>query len=160
MADPFTIDGATLVASYEHVSRSLELDGIPFAGWSEMTGGGTSREGRVLVYGAGDEPRGLTNGKVKPGDLTLKLEVATHRALKAALRAKALAFGDASATAHQKIDFQLVDQFRGANFTQASLTLTYTVRIGAETPNTPNSGEQFYQELTLNQVSVAKEKFG
>ena len=159
MADPFTADGASLVSSHEWVSRAFEVGGIPIAGVSDMTGGGSSREGRVPVYGAGDVQRGLTNGKVKLEDITIKLEVATWDLLRETLKARALLLGDISETAHQKIDFQVVDQWRGADVTQRSKTITYTVRVGAEKPATPNSGEQFGWELTCNQVKVAEEKY-
>lgn len=160
MADPFTIDGATLQASYEHVRRVIEFNGIPFNGWSEVTGGGIQRDGQNHVFGAGDEPRGVTDGKATPQDITAKLEIYTWQALKAELQAFALALGDASATNYHKVEWQIVDQYRGATPLQPSLTITYTVKIQAEKPNTPNDGNQFYQELTLKQVSIPQESYG
>src|SRR5829696_2659556 len=135
MTLPFTADGATLVASYEHVRRVIEFDSQPFNGWLEVTGGGVQREGQNYVFGAGDEPRGVTDGKATPQDLTAKLEVYTWQALKAALRAKAIAGGDTSATAHQKVEWTIVDQYRAQNAAKPSLTVTYTVKIAAEKPD-------------------------
>lgn len=160
MQQPITVDGSTLIASYEHVSRVIEVAGIPIAGWNDMTGGGIQRDGQAYVHGAGDEPRGLTDGKVTPQDLTLKVEIYTWEAVvKPALRAQALLRGDISTTAHQKVPFQIVDQFRGAALGIPSKTTTYTVKIGADKPSTPNDGNQFYQELTLKQTGVPKEVY-
>ena len=159
MAQPFTADGKTIVASYEHVSRTIEINNVPYAGWNEMSGGGTSREGMDYIRGAGAEPRGLTEGKVTPQDITLKLEVATWEAIKAQLKVVALASGRIDDTAYQVVPFQIVDQWRATNPLAASKTTTYTVFVNAEKPTTANDGTQFYWELTLKQTGVAKESY-
>lgn len=160
MADPFTADGNVLLASYEHVRRAIEFNHTPFAGWSEFTGGGIQREGQNYVFGAGDEPRGITDGHAVPQDLTGKVEILTWQLLKQSLQAFAIAQGDASGTNYQKVEWQIVDQYRAQDPTKPTLTITYTVKIGAEKPQTPNDGTQFYQELTLKQVGIAQETFG
>lgn len=160
MAEPFTLDGNTLQASYEHVQRSVEFEALPFAGWVEITGGGVQREGQTDVFGAGDEPRGKTNGRAVPQDLTAKLEWFTWQSLKQALIVKALALGDNSGTNYQKVEWQIVDQFRGANPTQPTLTRTYTVKVKGESPDTPNDGNEFYVELVLTQVGIPQETYG
>lgn len=159
MTEPFTLDGNALIGSYEHVRRSIEFAGLPFAGWLELTGGGFQREGQNYVYGAGDEPRGVTDGRVTPQDITCKMEIGTFELLKAALTAAAIANGDTSATNYTKVPWQVVDQYRGADLTQKTLTITSTVKMNAVKPDTPNDGNQFYKELTLKQVGVAKEQY-
>jgi hypothetical protein len=160
MSEPFTLDGGSLVGSYEHVRRVLELDGLPFNGWNEATGGGIAREGQNHVFGAGDTPRGVTDGKAVPQDLELKLEMYTWETFKSFLKLKALSLGDNSDTNHQKVEWQIVDQYRGANPLQPSKTVTTTVKIAAEKPETPNDGNQFYMVLTLKPTSVPQESFG
>lgn len=160
MQQPITVDGATLVRSYEHVSRVIEVAGIPIAGWNEMTGGGIAREGQTDIFGAGDEPRGTTNGRAVPQDITLKLEWATWEQLKTALLLQAIATGDTSATNYQKVSWEIVDQFRGATLFIPSITRTHSVKIKAEAPETPNDGTQFYMTLTLKQNGVPRETQG
>lgn len=159
MAEPFTLDGNTILASYEHVRRSVEFKGLPFAGWLEITGGGVGREGQSDIFGAGDEPRGATDGRAVPKDLTAKLELYTWQSLKQALTIEALALGDNSGTNYQKVEWQIVDQYRGANPTQPTLTRTYTVKIKEENPDTPNDGNQFHMELVLKQIGIPKETY-
>ncbi len=160
MDQPITSDGRTLEASYEHNSRVINFAGKDYAGWNEMTGGGIQREGQTDVFGAGDVPRGTTDGKAVPQDLNLKLEVATWERIKADLVAMAVANGDTSATNYQKVVFQVVDQFRGATPTIPSKTITYSVKIKADKPATQSDGTQVYQEVTLKQHGVAKETYG
>lgn len=159
MADPFTADGATLQGSYEHVRRAIEFNGQPFAGWLELTGGGVQREGQNYVFGAGDQPRGVTDGRAVPQDITCKLEVYTWQSLKSALADQARSAGDTSETNYQKIAWQIVDQYRGADPTQPTLTRTYTVKVKGEAPDTPNDGNQFYAELTLVQTGIPQETY-
>lgn len=158
MQQPITTDGATLVRSYEHVSRVIEVSNLTIAGWTEMTGGGVTREGVNHIFGAGDEPRGATNGKAVPQDITLKLEWATWDLLKTNLTLLAIATGDTSDTNYQKVVWEIVDQFRGATFAIPSIERTYSVKIMTEAPETPNDGTQFYMTLTLKQVGVPKER--
>lgn len=160
MSDPYTADGNTLQASYEHESRVLELDSVPYSGWNELTGGGVAREGQTHVFGAGGHPRGLTNGRAVPQDLTLKLEGYTWQNLKNALILKALAAGDNSDTNYQKVEWQIVDQWRGASPTQPTITTTTTVKVKSEVKETPNDGNQFYYTLTLMPVGIPQETFG
>lgn len=154
MSSPFTLDGAALVGSYEHVRRTIECDGLVFNGWSDVTGGGVKREGQNHVFGAGDSPRGVTDGKAVPQDISMKLEMYTWDILRAHLTLKALALGDTSETAYQKVPWQIVDQYRGASVLQPSFTLTTEVKINGDTPETPNDGTQFYQVLTLKPTGI------
>lgn len=157
---PITADGATLIASFEHVDRVAEIAGVPIRGWSTITGGGTSREGRNAVYGAGPEQRGLTDGKVKLEDITAKIEVYTwHFILKPLLQAQALLRGLTNATGYQQVDFTLVDQWQSRTLGGPSLTITYTVRVSADKPDTPDDGNQFYKEIMLQQVLQPTEEF-
>lgn len=160
MAEPFTLDGNTLQASYEHVRRSVEFQGFPYAGWSEITGGGIHREGQAHVFGAGDAPRGVTDGRAVPQDLTARFEVYLWQSLKGALIAQALLFGDNSETNYQKVEWQIVDQWRGANPLQPTLTRTYTVKVKNEDPDTKNDGSQTYYELVLVPVGLPQETYG
>lgn len=160
MADPFTADGATLQGSYEHVRRAVEFNGQPLAGWLEITGGGIQREGQNYVFGAGDTPRGVTDGRAVPQDITCKLEWFTWQTLKNLLIVQAITNGDTSSTNYMKVEWNIVDQFRGATATQPTLTRTYTVKIKGEAPDTPNDGNQFYAEMTLIQVGVPQETYG
>src|SRR5690242_18921606 len=110
MGAPFTLDGNTLQGSYEHVRRSIEFNGKPYAGWSEITGGGVQREGQNYVFGAGDEPRGVIDGRAVPQDITAKLEVYTWQSLKIDLIVEAIAKRDSYRTNYQKVEWQIVDQ--------------------------------------------------
>jgi len=160
MALPITPDGATLIASFEHVDRVAEIAGVPIRGWNTITGGGTSREGRNAVYGAGAEQRGLTDGKVKLEQITAKLEVFTwHAVVKPLLAAQALLRGQIEPTAYQQVDFTLVDQWQSRTLGGPSLTITYTVRVSKDTPDTPPDGNQFYKEILLDQVIGPQEVF-
>lgn len=160
MPQPITVDGRTLLASYEHASRVLEVAGIPIAGWNKLTGGGTSRENQNYVWGAGDEPRGLTDGRVVPQDYTLAIETLTFEGLlRPALAAQALLTGDTTETAYQKVPFTIVDQWVAKELGQPSLTIRSTVKIGGDKPMTENDGTQFGYELTLKQVGVPKRSY-
>lgn len=160
MVAPFTIDGATDQAPYQHVGRTVELDGQPYGGWSEMTGGGVNREGMTYYYGAGSQPRGLSDGRVAPEEISLKLEGYTWQTLKNALIVKALSRGDSSDDGWMVVPWILVDQWSSNDFTRPSITKTWTVKIQKEAPETPASGEEFYCVLTLKPTGIPKETFG
>lgn len=153
------VDGATSTAIYEHVARVANVNGKVYAGWLEITGGGVAREGQNYVTGAGDEPRGLTDGKAVPQDITSKWEIRSWEMIKADLRTLAASRGDSSTTNYQKVPFQLVDQYRSLAPGVPSKTITYTVKIMSDKPDTPSDGKEFRQEVVFKQTNVPREDY-
>lgn len=154
------VDGATAEVIYEHAGRSVEVNGIPIGGWIELTGGGTTREGSTLIYGAGAKPRGRTRGKVKPEDITCKMEIATWQLLKTTLQVLAIAAGKTDDYGYQEVEWNIVDQWTAQDSFKPSLTTTTTVVVVGEKPDSPNDGNQLVKELTLGPTGAPAEKYG
>lgn len=154
------VDGSTTEVVYEHAGRSVEVNGIPIGGWIELTGGGTTREGSTIIYGAGPNPRGRTVGKLKPEDITCKMEVATWQLLKTTLQAMALSKGITDSYGYQQVPWNIVDQWTALDTSKPSLTITTTVLVVAEKPDSPNDGNQLVKELTLGPVGAPTETYG
>jgi hypothetical protein len=143
-----TADGATAVI-YEQVDRSLELDGIPFANYEEMTGGGFDSEGQTHVFNGKGEIIGTTNGRPVPQNATLKVQISTYEGIiKPQLAAKALTLGISGELAYRKVPFTLVDQFASQTIGAPSYTKRQTFKIKAEKPDTPKD-KDFTIEVEL-----------
>jgi hypothetical protein len=158
MDQPITADGKTNLVTFEHVSRVIEIRQIPIAGWIEWTGGGVKREGGVLVYGAGDEPRDRTDGRAVPQDMDATIEPYTwYAVVKPYLILDAQARGDRSATGYMKVPFVVVDQWRNPNPLGQNLTTRHHFKITEDMQETPKAGDNFTKKLKLGPVTLPEE---
>lgn len=75
---------------YDHSSHTLRIDGLIVTDVREFTGTGADVEEGV-VYANGAKPQGRTRGQLKPSDLSLKVGLASARALRTQLGPKHMA---------------------------------------------------------------------
>lgn len=149
MSNQITVDGST-TAKYEQTDRAIEIDGIPIGNYTEFTGGGTAREGRVHVFNAKGEIVATTNGRAVPQNKTIKFLPETWEGIiKPALTAKALALGITGPKAYQCVPFTIVDQWQSESIAARSYTERQSFKVNSDKPDTPAAGEQFQIEVEL-----------
>lgn len=149
MGNQITLDGSTST-KYEQSDRALEIDGLPIANYTEATGGGIVREGRVHVFNAKGQIIATTNGRAVPQNKTIKFLPETWEGIvKPALVAKALALGIAGDDGYQKVAFTLVDQWQSDAIGAPSYTERQSFKVHEEKPDTPSDGNPFTKEVVL-----------
>jgi len=159
MPQQITLDGGTTV-KYEQVERAIEVDGLPLSGYSEATGGGVQREGRVHVFDAHGRIVATTNGRAVPQNKTIKLFPSTWLGiLKPALILRAAALGITGKDAYQKVEFTVVDQWQSEAIGAPSYTERQSFKINKDIPDTPNDGNQFMLEIELFPTTLPEQEY-
>lgn len=154
MTTQITIDGSTST-KYEQTDRAIEIDGLPVANYSEMTGGGVQREGRAHAFNAKGEIIFVTNGRAVPQNKTIKLYPQTWlEIIRPALVAKATTQGITGRDAYQKVVFTIVDQWTSETIGSPSYTERQSFKINKDVPDTPAGGESFMVEVELFPASL------
>lgn len=155
MALPF--DGAVAGADYSVAGRRIEINGLPFVGVTDQTGGGFTVEGMNYQRGADGRILSLSGGIKTPQDVTLKMTVGSWVLLRDTLNAAALLLGETGDAAYCAVIFSIVTQFIAGNPLQPSYSETMRVRVAGRVPEMPNTGENSVMTITLKQVDMPKE---
>lgn len=149
MPTQITLDGST-TTKYEMIDRALEVDGLPIANYTELTGGGIQREGREHVFNAQGRIVATTDGRAVPQNKTLKILPQTwHEIVLPALTLKATSLGITGVDAYQRVEFKIVDQWQSSVLGAPSYTERQSFKINKDVPDTPNDGKQFTIEIEL-----------
>lgn len=89
----FEFDAATSNAEHSIAGQRIEINGKPYSGFPEITGGGISIEGQNYVRKTDGSIAFVSRGIKTPQDLESKCTLGTFATLKADLQATATALG-------------------------------------------------------------------
>ncbi len=159
MGNQINIDGATST-KYEQSDRAIEMDGLPIANYTEMTGGGVQREGRSHAFNGKGEIIFATNGHAVPQNKTIKMYPQTWlEIVRPALELKATALGILGDDAYQKVVFTLVDQWQSEAIGAPSYTERQSFKINSDKPDTPSDGKPFMIDIELFPTTLPKRSY-
>lgn len=150
-------DAAVANAEYSVAGRSVEVNGLPFVGISDITGGGVTIEGKTYQRGANGKILNTSRGIATPQDITMKLTVGTWVLLREVLQALALTLGYSGDDAYYNAPLTVVTQWVSGNPLALPYTETTVCEIASRVPEQPAGGEQFIMTLTLKQKVMPKE---
>ncbi len=105
----FEFDAATSDSEYSIAGRSVTINGKPYAGIPELTGGGIVKEGQTYTRKANGKIAFLSRGIKTPQDVTSKVTLGTYKQLKADLAAEALLQGLTDRDAYMDVKIVVTD---------------------------------------------------
>ena len=155
MSIPF--DSAVSNSEYSIAGRAVEINGIPFVGIAEITGGGVTIEGQAYQRGANGKILSLSRGIETPQDITIKLTIGTWVLLRATLEAAAAILGYTGDMAYRFAPMTIVEQWTSGNPLSAPYTETMVCEIASRVKEMPISGENAVMTIVLKQKILPKE---
>jgi hypothetical protein len=136
------VDAAVAVDEYSVPGRTVEINGVPYEGLPEITGGGVTKEGQTYQRKANGEILSLSRGIKTPQDLTSTTTLGTFTLLRAQLEAAALVAGFTGSEAWMDIPIVIVHQTAPGNPLAPPHTETMVVSVMSWQSETPGGGEQ------------------
>lgn len=133
-------DAATAASEYSIAGRRVEINGKPYAGLPEITGGGVVKEGQTYVRGADGRILFLSRGIKTPQDITSKVTLGTFKVLKADLVAAAIELGHTGDEAWMDVPIVVVDQITSGNPLAPPWTETMIVSVLSWVPEKTSDG--------------------
>lgn len=140
MAD-LTFDANVAGNEYSVVGRRIEIDGVPYVGLPDVTGGGVAKEGQNYVRGAGGQILFLSHGIKTPQDLTSVTTLGTFMALKAQLEIAAIARGLTAPASWMDVPVSFVKQTQSGSPLAPPHTETMVVSVMSWVEETPAGGD-------------------
>jgi hypothetical protein len=110
-----TFDANVASDEFSVVGRRVEIEGVPYAGLPEITGGGVTKEGQTYVRDAAGGILYLSRGIKTPQDYTTVTTLGTFRALKAQLDIAAVARGLTAPESWMDVPVTIVTQIQSGN---------------------------------------------
>lgn len=139
MGLPF--DAAVSNSEYSVAGRRVEIDGVPYSGLPELTGGGVTKEGQNYVRGADGSILYLSRGIKTPQDFTTVTTLGTFKMLKAQLEIAALARGLIGNEAWMDVPITITNQIQSGNPLAPPHTETMLLSVMSWQSETAASGE-------------------
>lgn len=139
MGLPF--DAAVAASEFSVAGRRVEINGVPYGGLPEITGGGVTKEGENYVRGADGSILYKSRGIKTPQDLTSVTTLGTFKLLKAQLELFAVARGLIGNDAWMDVPITIVNQIQSGNPLAAPHTETMVVSVMSWQSETAASGE-------------------
>lgn len=150
-------DAAVSTDEYSIAGRRIELNGLPFNGITNVTGGGITIEGKTYTRGADGRILSTSSGIETPQDVTLEMTAGTWKLLREQLTAAALLLGITGATAYRHAPLTIVHQWISGNPLAAPYTETMVVKIAGRVPEMPIDGSGAKITITCKQEQVPQE---
>lgn len=135
------LDNTTATDSYGVTGQSVEIDGIPFIGIGELTGGGVAKEGQTYFRGADGRILGLSDGIKTPQDFTTVTTLGTFITLKDLLEVNASVRGLIGDERWMDVSVTFVKQLASSNPLAEALTQTMTLSVMSWVEETPAGGD-------------------
>ena len=151
------IDAAQARDNYSNVGRRVEINNIPFAGITNVTGGGVTIEGQTYTRGADGSILSLSQGIETPQDVTIELTVGTWKLLRGALTVAATLLGYTGDMAYRHAPMTIVHQWIPGNPLAKPYTETMVVKIAGRVPEMTNTGENAKFTITCKQERLPQE---
>lgn len=150
-------DAAVSTDEYSLVGRRVEINGLPFAGITNVTGGGVTIEGQTYVRGADGRILYCSAGIETPQDVTLEMTAGTWKLLRAQLTIAATLLGFTGDMSYRFAPMTIVHQWQSGNLIAPAFTETMTVKIASRVPEMPNTGEGAKMTVVGKQQRVPQE---
>jgi hypothetical protein len=150
-------DSATATDEYSLQGRRVEINGIPFVGITNITGGGVTVEGQTYTRGADGGILSTSSGIETPQDVTLEMTAGTWKALRSQLSALATVLGFTGDMAYRHAPMTIVHQWISGNPLAQPFTETMLVKIAGRVPEMPNTGESAKITITCKQQKIPQE---
>jgi hypothetical protein len=147
----FEFDAATAGDEHSIAGQRVEINGKPYAGFPEITGGGTSIEGQNYVRGSDGRILFLSRGIKTPQDLESKCTLGTFQTLKADLVATAILLAIAGDEAWMDTAITLVLQSVSGNPLAPPFEETMILSIMAAKPERTADGSGWMMGITWKQ---------
>lgn len=139
MGLPF--DAAVATDEYSVAGRRVEINGVPYAGLPELTGGGMTKEGQNYVRAADGSILYLSRGVKTPQDFTTVTTLGAFKLLRAQLQIAAVARGLTGNDAWMDVPITIVNQVQSGNPLAQPHTETMLLSVMSWQSETPTSGE-------------------
>lgn len=152
-----TFDAATSTDEYSLAGRRIEINGLPFAGINNVTGGGVTIEGKTYTRGAQGQILSTSSGIETPQDVTLEMTVGTWKVLRAQLQIAATLLGRSGDMSYRHAPMTIVHQWISGNPLAQPYTETMVVKIAGRVPEMPNSGEGAKMTIACKQEQIPQE---
>lgn len=150
-------DAAVATDEFSLVGRRVEINGLPFAGITNVTGGGVTIEGKTYVRGSSGQILYCSEGIETPQDVTLEMTVGTWKTLRAQLLIAATLLGRTGDMAYRFAPMTIVHQWISGNPLAAPYTETMVVKVAGRVPEMPNTGETAKMTITCKQEQIPQE---
>jgi hypothetical protein len=147
----FEFDAATAGDEHSIAGQRVELNGKPYAGFPEITGGGTSIEGQNYVRGSDGRILFLSRGIKTPQDLESKCTLGAFKILKADLVATATLLGITGDEAWMDVAITIVLQSVSGNPLAPPFEETMILSVMAAKPERTADGSGWMMGITWKQ---------
>jgi hypothetical protein len=147
----FEFDAATSNAEHSIAGQRIEINGKPYAGFPEITGGGISIEGQSYVRGTDGRILFVSRGIKTPQDLESKCTLGTFKTLKSDLEATATALGVAGEEAWMDVPITVVLQNVSGNPLAPPDTETMILSVMAAKKERTADGSGWMMGITWKQ---------
>lgn len=136
-----SFDASVANSEYSVAGRRVEIDGVPYAGLPEITGGGSTTEGQNYVRDAAGNILYLSRGIETPQDITMVTTLGTALALKRQLQIAATARGLIGPAAWKQVPVTVIHQVQSGNPLAEPFTETMLLSVMSWQSETAASGE-------------------
>lgn len=147
-------DAATASSEYSIQGRRAEINGKPYAGLPEITGGGITIEGQNYVRGSDGSILFVSRGIKTPQDVTTKMTLGAFKVLKADLQAAAVVLGYTQEEGWMDVPITIVDQITSGNPLALPYTETMIVSVMSAVPEKNSDGSGMLMGLTFKQHTL------
>lgn len=147
-------DAATAASEYSIAGRRAELNGKPYAGLPEITGGGITIEGQNYVRGADGSILFVSRGIKTPQDVTSKMTLGAFKVFKLDLQTEAVALGLTQDEAWMDVPITIVDQITSGNPLALPYTETMIVSVMSAVPEKNSDGSGMLMAVTFKQHTL------
>jgi hypothetical protein len=135
-------DAAVATDEYSVVGRRVEVDGVPFIGLGDLTGGGVTKEGQEYVRGSDGSILYQSRGIKTPQDFTTVTTLGSFKLLKAQLQVAAVARGLTGNDAWMDVPVTVVTQVISGNPLAPPHTETMKLTVMSWQTETAASGSK------------------
>jgi hypothetical protein len=149
-------DASVAPDEYSVAGRRVEIDGVPYAGLPDITGGGVTKEGQTYVRDAAGNILYLSRGIKTPQDFTTVTTLGTFKALKAQLDVAAVARGLTAAESWMDVPITIVNQVQSGNPLAEPHTETMILSVMSWQSETPQGGDGSKCTIVWKQETLPK----
>ena len=147
----FEFDAATSNAEHSIAGQRIEINGKPYGGFPEVTGGGIAIEGQSYARGTDGRILFVSRGIKTPQDLESKIALGAFKSLKADLVTTAIALGLTGDEAWMDVPITVVLQNEAGNTLAEPIEETMILSVMKVVIDKTADGSQWSASITWKQ---------